>query len=167
MIPFQIGAKFKVMEGSTKLGIPRHVTGYIDDIRPLGEEHSYQVAVHLRFTRGNVKARRLFAVHLNRLDDNFVKLNAGGGATNGSIRIQLIQRALGETTDVMPNVRRMTLKQRMVAMGDAQGPATRGMHGTPRLKTARELSSIGDDPDMLVWLRALRRKSRRRTSRRR
>lgn len=103
MIPFQIGAKFKVTEGSAKLGIPRHVAGYIDDIRPLGAEHNHQVAVHLRFLRGDVKARRLFAVHLNRLDDNFVKLNAGGGATNGSIRIQLTHRAPGDTTAVTPN----------------------------------------------------------------
>jgi len=111
MIPFQIGAKFKVVEGSTKLGIPRHVTGYVDDIRPLGAEHSYQVAVHLRFSRGNVKSRRLFAAHLNRLDDDFVKLNAGGGATNGSIRIQIIQRALGEITAVTPNRRRASRRR--------------------------------------------------------
>lgn len=111
MIPFQIGAKFKVLEGSAKLGIPRHVVGYIDDIRPLGAEYSYRVAVHLRFLRGNVKARRLFAVHMNRLDDDSVKLNAGGGATNGSIRIQLIQRALGDRTDVTPNRRRASRRR--------------------------------------------------------
>lgn len=165
MIPFQIGAKFKVMEGSTKLGIPRHVVGYIDDIRPLGEEHSYQVAVHLRFLRGNVKARRLFAVHMNRLDDNFVKLNAGGGATNGSIRIQVIQRALGDRTDVTPNVRRRrTRSQQRTAMREAQGSMACEMTGVPRLRTTRELAAMGDDPETLAWLASLR---RRRTSRRR
>lgn len=81
MEPIQVGTKFVVEKGSTKLGITKGNRGTVTEVTPLGPEYNNEVRVTLAFefpTYVGSKAtytRVLYAKHSNRLADTYPALH--------------------------------------------------------------------------------------------